>query len=170
MAQKLAPSVNLCLHSVHLFRAVSKKRQVRQVCFTSLVISPLLMFLSATGGQSRYSIDSPDDDYCQAPFIVKDIEQLMPTCLVFQDIHCKPFPGNHGDRSNNGHIPSIISITAQVVISQSKVALQNTSLFFKWLNKASYPPRLASVWRQYCRFGLVPPDTRPSGLARELAN
>ena len=119
---------------------------------------------------TRYSTVSQDNDYRQAPFIVKDIEQLMPTCLVFQDIHCKPFPGNHGDRSNNGHIPSIISITAQVVISQSKVALQNTSLFFKWLNKASYPPRLASVWRQYCRFGLVPPDTRPSGLARELAN
>ena len=119
---------------------------------------------------TRYSTVSQDNDYRQAPFIVKDIEQLMPTCLVFQDIHCKPFPWNHGDRTNNGHIPSIISITAQVVISQSKVALQNTSLFFKWLNKASYPPRLASVWRQYCRFGLVPPDTRPSGLARELAN
>ena len=50
---------------------------------------------------------------------------------IFQDIHCKPFPGNHGDRSNNGHIPSIISTTAQISILQSKVALQSTSLFFK---------------------------------------
>ena len=118
-------------YKVSTYSGLFQKRQVRQVCFTSLVISPPLMFLSATDGQSRYSIDSQDDDHRQAPFIVKDIEQLMPTCLVFQDVHCKPFPGNHGDRSHNGHIPSIISTTAQIVISQSKVALQDTSLFFK---------------------------------------
>ena len=144
MARKLVPSVNIAYNCPPI-QGCFKKRQVNQVCFTSLFIPPLLMFLSATGGQSRYSIDSQDDDYRQAPFIVKDIEQLMPTCLVFQDIHCKPFPGNHGDRSNNGHIPSIISTTAQISILQSKVALQDASLFFKWLKKASHPPRLASV-------------------------
>ena len=127
------------------------------MCHLCLIISPPLLFASAASGQFSHEIFYRFKRYWLLPGFLhsssQDIEHASPS---------KTFTAR-----NNEHIPSIISITAHISVSESKVALQNTSLFFKWLNKASYPPSLASVWRQYCRFGL---DTRPSGLARELAN